>query len=170
MSHSKPTTVQRPMRRDQQPRDHTDDSYVTLRRLKTAARCTTCGATYDDGRWTWREPPDDAKAEQCPACKRTHDQAPAGELVLSGAYLHGRRADILALLNHQAEDETSEHPLERIMEIADGGDAEMTVRTTGVHLLRRLGKAMLRAHHGELKLHNLHGEGILRAEWKRADA
>lgn len=170
MNQSKPTTAQRQLRRDQQPQAHTDDSYHAPKRLKTATHCTTCGATYDEGRWTWRAAPVDAIEQQCPACKRTQDRAPAGELVLSGAYLHGRRADIVALLNNQARDETSEHPLERIMEIDDGGDAEMTVRTTGVHLLRRLGKAMVRAHRGELKVHNPDGEGILRAEWKRADA
>jgi len=89
--------------------------------------------------------------------------------VLRGGYLNGHRADILALLNHQAGDESKQHPLERIMEI-DDGDSEVTVRTTGVHLLRRLGKAMLRAHHGELTLHFPDGEGVLRGEWTRAGA
>ncbi|WP_431822572.1 BCAM0308 family protein [Burkholderia sp. F1] len=169
MNHSNSTPGQSAVRHDQRPPAHTDDSYHAPKRLKTATRCTTCGASYDDGRWTWHDAPVDAKAQQCPACKRTEDHAPAGELILSGAYLDRRRADILALLNHQADDETRQHPLERIMEI-DDGDASLTVRTTGVHLLRRLGKAMLRAHHGKLTLHYPDGEGMLRAEWIRADA
>jgi hypothetical protein len=169
MNHSNQNQARQGLRRDMQPQAHTDDSYHAPKRLKAATHCGSCGATYEDGRWTWRAAPGDAKQLQCPACKRTQDHAPAGELVLRGGYLNGHRADILALLNHQAGDESKQHPLERIMEI-DDGDSEVTVRTTGVHLLRRLGKAMLRAHHGELTLHFPDGEGVLRGEWTRAGA
>jgi hypothetical protein len=156
-------------RRDKQPQPHTPDSYRAPLRSK-AMHCTRCGATYDDGRWTWHAAPDDAAEQPCPACMRIHDHAPAGELILRGDYLPGHRADILALLNHQADDEAHDHPLERIMEIADDGDARMIVHTTGTHLLRRLGKALLRAHHGDLTLHDADADGLLRAEWTRAAA
>ncbi|GAF92198.1 unnamed protein product, partial [marine sediment metagenome] len=46
----------------------------------------------------------------------------------------------------------------------------LVVRTTGVHMVRRLGEALLHAHHGDLALNYRDGEDMLRAQWTRDDA
>lgn len=97
------------------------------------------------------------------------ENLPAGELVLHGAYLCAHRATILDLLERQAILETSEHALERIMEIEKSADT-LVVRTTGVHMVRRLAEALLHAHHGDLALNYRDGEDMLRAQWTRNDA
>jgi hypothetical protein len=40
--------------------------------------------------------------------------------------------------------------------------------TTGPHLVRRLGEALLRAHQGELTISYDDGEGLLRGHWTRS--
>ncbi|CAB3961510.1 MULTISPECIES: BCAM0308 family protein [Burkholderia] len=157
------------LRRDKRMQSHTRDSYRDPKRPKGDRICEGCGAVCDAGRWTWYATPLDRRQLECPACKRTREHAPAGELVLNGAYLRAHRSSILALLARQADLETSEHALERIMEIANAGDA-LVVRTTGVHMVRRLGEALLHAHRGGLALNYRDGETMLRAQWTRDDA
>ncbi|HGL4257063.1 BCAM0308 family protein [Burkholderia dolosa] len=157
------------LRRDKRMQPHTTDSYREPKRPKAGRRCDGCGAVCDAGRWTWYATPRERRQLECPACKRVREQAPAGELVLHGAYLHAHRTTILDLIERQAALEMSEHALERIMEIDKSGDA-LIVRTTGTHMARRLGDALLHAHHGDLTLNYRDGDDVLRAQWKRDDA
>ncbi|MFM0511667.1 BCAM0308 family protein [Paraburkholderia sp. RL17-373-BIF-A] len=155
------------MRRDKQPQAHTRDSYRLPKRSLGASRCPDCGAVYDKGRWTWHALPGQMHQLLCPACQRIHEQAPAGEISFHGDYLLNRRDEVLALLRHQADGESEEHPLERIMDVQQ--DAEhIVVHTTGAHLIRRLGAAMLHAHQGVLELSYRDNEGLLRAHWTRS--
>lgn len=166
MNRSNEQNVKPEMRRDKQPGPHTRDSYRSPERIKGSTRCGECGALYEDGRWIWRASSDALRQLTCPACRRIQDHSPAGEFVLTGEYLAAHRDDLVALLRRQAAGEEKEHPLERIMEIDEQPD-RMTVRTTGPHLVRRLGEAVLRAHGGHLTLHYRDGEGLLRADWQR---
>lgn len=169
MNRSNPGPAPRSLRRDKRMQPHTKDSYRDPKRPKSEAYCETCGAVCDEGRWAWRAASGDLRQLQCPACKRIQEQAPAGELVLRGDYLNAHRETILGLLKRQADLETNEHALERVMEI-DESDGAITVRTTGMHMVRRLAEALLHAHHGDLALNYRNGEDLLRAEWKRDDA
>jgi hypothetical protein len=155
------------MRRDKQPQAHVDDSYRPRGRHAGTSRCPDCGALYDDGRWTWHISSEQMHQLQCPACKRIHEQAPAGEITLDGDYLLNRRDEVLALLHHQADGEKQEHPLERIMDIQESPE-HIVVQTTGPHLVRRLGAAMLHAHQGALEISYRTNEGLLRASWARS--
>ncbi|RQR46114.1 MULTISPECIES: BCAM0308 family protein [unclassified Burkholderia] len=157
------------LRRDKRMQPHTKDSYREPKRPAGDRICEGCGAVCDAGRWTWYATPLDRRQLECPACKRMRENVPAGELVLQGAYLSAHRSTILELLRHQADLETSEHALERIMDIDTSADS-LIVRTTGVHMVRRLGEALLHAHHGDLALDYRDGEDVLRAHWKRDDA
>jgi hypothetical protein len=83
--------------------------------------------------------------------------------------MRAHRSAILELLERQADLEMSEHALERIMEIEQSGDA-LIVRTTGVHMVRRMGEALLHAHHGALAFNYRDSEDMLRAHWTREAA
>ncbi|RQR35087.1 glutamyl-tRNA amidotransferase [Burkholderia sp. Bp9143] len=157
------------LRRDKRMQPHTKDSYRDPKRPKGDRICEGCGAVCDAGRWTWYATSLDRRQLECPACKRMRENVPAGELTLHGAYLRAHRSTILELLQRQAERETSEHALERIMDIEQSADA-LIVRTTGVHMVRRLADALLHAHHGDLALNYRDSEDVLRAQWKRDDA
>lgn len=128
-----------------------------------ASRCPDCGAMYDQGRWTWHISAEQLHQLLCPACKRVHEQAPAGEITLDGDYLLNRQDEVLALLRHQADGEKQEHPLERLME-----PEHIVMQTTGPHLVRRLGAAMLHAHQGSLEISYGENEGLLRVRWARS--
>jgi hypothetical protein len=157
------------MRRDKLPQAHVDDSYRSRERPAGASHCPECGAMYDKGRWTWHVAPGQMHQLLCPACKRIHEQAPAGEITLDGDYLLNRQDEVLALLHHQADGEKQEHPLERIMDIQQKPE-HIVVQTTGPHLVRRLGAAMLHAHQGVLEISYRDHEGLLRAHWARSAA
>lgn len=157
------------MRRDKQPQAHVYDSYRPRERSAGASRCPECGAVYDHGRWTWRMSGGQLHQLQCPACQRIHEQAPAGEITFDGDYLLDHADEVLALLHHQADGEKQEHPLERIMDIQRQPE-HIVVQTTGPHLVRRLGAAMLHAHQGELEISYRDNEGLLRAHWIRSSA
>ncbi|MBY4866531.1 glutamyl-tRNA amidotransferase [Burkholderia sp. Bp9017] len=156
------------LRRDKRMQPHTKDSYRDPKRPKGDRICEGCGALCDAGRWTWYATQLDRRQLECPACKRMRENAPAGELVLRGAYLHAHRSAILDLLERQAALEKSEHALERVMEI-DKSEESLVVRTTGVHMVRRLAQALLHAHHGHLAINYRDGEDVLRAHWTRDD-
>lgn len=44
----------------------------------------------------------------------------------------------------------------------------IVVQTTGPHLIRRFGAAMLHAHQGSLEISYRNNEGLLRARWARS--
>ncbi|MBU9618527.1 BCAM0308 family protein [Burkholderia multivorans] len=157
------------LRRDKRMQPHTKDCYRDPKRPTGDHVCEGCGAVCDAGRWTWSATALDGRQLECPACKRMRENVPAGELVLHGEYLRAHRSTILKLLEHQAGLETSEHALERIMDIEKSAES-LIVRTTGVHMVRRLGEALLRAHHGDLAINYRDGEDVLRAHWTRDEA
>ncbi|MGU7812199.1 BCAM0308 family protein [Burkholderia sp. AW49-1] len=157
------------LRRDKRMQPHTKDSYRDPKRPTGDHICEGCGAVCEAGRWTWSATALDRRQLECPACKRMRENVPAGELVLNGEYLRAHQSTILELLERQADLETSEHALERIMGIEKSPDS-LIVRTTGVHMVRRLGEALLHAHHGDLAINYRDGEDVLRAHWKRDDA
>jgi hypothetical protein len=85
---------------------------------------------------------------------------------LRGDYFRLHWTEILNLVRHVEQKETSRHPLERIVAIEDTRDG-VRVATTGVHLARRMGDAVARAHHGELSLHYGDDEQSVRLYWRR---
>ena len=76
------------------------------------------------------------------------------------------KGEILHLACHQEEQEKPEHPLHRIMAIDEQGDA-IVVRTTDIHLPRRIGEALQHAYHGELDFRYEEETYFLRVHWTR---
>jgi hypothetical protein len=145
-----------------------EDAYRSSKHLPEPATCTGCGAFYHAGRWTWKSPgPGRAEPVVCPACARVRDAYPAGVLELSGGFLADHREEIDGLIKNVAETENAEHPLHRIMDIATGEDA-LLIRTTDVHLPRRIGEALKDAYDGEFEFHYEDDVQRIRAAWARS--
>jgi RecG-like helicase len=102
----------------------------------------------------------------CPACQRVREKYPAGFLALSGRFLQEHQEEILNLVCNEEQDENAERPLHRIMQIEEGTDG-MVITTTDLHLPRRIGDALHRAHQGEISFHYIEEGNILRVHWKR---
>ncbi|HEY0834474.1 MAG TPA: BCAM0308 family protein [Azospirillum sp.] len=154
-----------PERRDRLIQEHIHDPYMTRLKMADPAVCPTCGAVYEQGRWRHGLRPVDAGEAVCPACHRIADRCPAGIVTLEGAFVRDHRAELLALIRHQHEQEHAEHPLHRIMDIRDTADG-LEVTTTDIHLPRRIGEALRRSHQGDLDLHFDEGEYFARVHWR----
>jgi hypothetical protein len=93
-----------------------------------------------------------AHQELCQACHRIIDRYQAGEITIAGGFVAARKDEIIHLARHQEKLEKAEHPLHRIMTI-DEENGALVVRTTDIHLPRRIGEALRHAYHGELDFH-----------------
>jgi hypothetical protein len=145
--------------------DPAADPYHPRRKPAGPIICPECGVFFALGRWQWGRPPEDATPELCPACRRTHDSLPAGSVVLHGRFAQSRHDEIISLARHQEAAEKQEHPLNRIMRIEESHDA-LTITTTDIHLPRRIGEALKRAHRGELQM-NFDEDGYFaRVDWR----
>jgi hypothetical protein len=164
---SAPTPVWRP-RGDAEAEGFREDAYRSAKHLREPSTCTDCGVFYHAGRWTWTNP-GAGKAEPvvCPACARIRDDYPAGELQLSGDFLGTHREEIDGLIKHLTEAENAEHPLNRIMDIVST-DRGLLIRTTDVHLPRRIGEALQDAYEGAFDFHYEDDAQRIRASWIRS--
>lgn len=164
MKHGQETPRQ--PRRDRLIREHVHDPYKTRLKLPEPTICPQCGAVFHEGRWHWASRPEGAHEELCQACHRSNDRYPAGEVKIGGGFVARHRAEIVHLARHQEEQEKAEHPLHRIMSI-DDDDGSLMVRTTDIHLPRRIGEALRHAYHGELDFHYDEETYFLRVRWTR---
>lgn len=148
--------------------DQPDDPFMATRKYPDATPCGVCGSVYRGGRWQL-EPRTDSPvkaASTCPACRRIADHLPAGRLTLAGKYVDAHRDELLRIVHNVASRESSEHPLNRIMSI-DVLDDRIDICTTDVHLPRRIGRALKRAHDGELSITFLKDACEIDVGWRR---
>jgi hypothetical protein len=144
------------------------DPYRDTHKPAEPSVCPDCNAVFRQGRWQWAESwPLDSHQVRCQACRRIRDDYPAGMVALSGGFLGAHHDEILALVRHQEAEERNQHVLHRIMGIEEGPNS-MVVKTTDLHLPRRIGEALQHAFKGELDLHYDEGGCFLRAQWSRA--
>jgi len=158
--------IPRQPRRDRLIREHVHDPYKTRLKLPEPTVCPQCGAVFHEGRWHWAPRPEPAHEELCQACHRINDRYPAGELTIAGGFVPRHKDEILQLARHQEEQEKAEHPLHRIMEIEER-DGAIVVRTTDIHLPRRIGEALHHAYRGDLDFHYDEEAYFIRVRWTR---
>lgn len=128
--------------------------------------CRSCGAVYKGGRWKRGDRPGSGNQAICPACQRTLDNYPAGTLTITGSFYGEHRREILNLVRNVEDQEISEHPLERIMDMKNEGDT-LTIRTTGIHVARRIGDALHRSYRGIYDI-QYEDEGMaVKISWER---
>ncbi len=145
------------------------DPYKPRKKPGEPCACPQCGAINMGGRWRWalaKEKLDRLEKDLCPACHRINDKYPAGELILSGGFLAGHKQEIIKLARNTEELELKEHPLQRIMSV-DDADGEVIIKTTDIHLPRRIGHAIFDAYKGSLDTHYDKAAYFLRMTWSR---
>jgi NMD protein affecting ribosome stability and mRNA decay len=143
-----------------------EDSYRAKAKLPEPTVCRKCGASYLEGRWTWRSAPPGSHKDTCPACLRIEDNFPGGYLTLKGEFVSTHRDEVLAVVHAREAHEKAEHPLQRVMAVSDEQDA-ILVTTTDPHLARNIAQALASAYKGRMKLDYSKGENLLRATWER---
>jgi len=153
-------------RRDRLIKEYRHDAYQEWGKWPEPTVCTKCEAFFMNGRWNWGEAPENANKTICPACKRIKDKYHAGEIILQGDFLKKHYDEILNLIKNQEKAEKAEHPMERIMSI-DESEKEIVVKTTGVHLAKRIGSAIAKAYKGDLDIQYGDGEKTIRIVWTR---
>lgn len=165
---SKDTDIQRNGRRDRLIQERTHDPYKPRGQLTEPSLCTECGVVYTQGQWQWlTEKPMDAEKVLCPACRRIQDRVPAGFLTLSGEFLAKHREEIIHVLHNKVEQQTTQHPMKRLMAIEDQENGEVVATFTDVHLPRGVGQAIESAYEGELDIKYTDEAGIVRVTWRR---
>jgi len=144
---------QPPERHARLVREEIHDTYKLRGKLEEPTRCPQCGAVYHSGRWSRTTAPVENSREQlCSACHRINDNYPAGKVSLSGSFVTHHKDELIALARNIEATETSEHPMNRIMNISEAPGL-LVLTTTDVHLPRRIGHAIRSAWEGELKIH-----------------
>lgn len=146
-------------------KDERIDTYREKQKYKEPTQCPNCGASFVNGRWQWGGYIQHAHKVLCPACKRMEDDYPAGFVTLSGEFLADHRDEIMNMVENIEKTESKEHPLERIMGVYADGD-ETVIKTTGIHLPRRLGDALKHAYQGVLDI-SYEAENFIRVSWSR---
>jgi hypothetical protein len=165
MTRDSSTTAQT-RRQDRRLQELVHDPYKSKRKLPEPTVCPNCFAVYHDGHWQWRERPATASEELCPACTRTRDKYPAGQVTIAGPFSVEHREEILNLVWNQESKFKAEHPLDRIMGIEEKEDT-LVVTTTDIHLPRAIGETLQRAYEGELDYHFPEEEYYLGVSWNR---
>lgn len=146
--------------------DPRHDPYQAGGKIAEPTHCATCGAVHRAGRWQWADAVATSSPTTCPACKRVHDRLPAGHLILEGEYVASHGPELVQIARAQAQHERDEHPLHRIMDIASNAD-RIEITTTDIHLPRRIGEALKRAHDGELSITFSEDAYEIRVRWHR---
>ena len=153
-------------RRDRLIEEYVHDTYRARYKPKEPAVCPTCGVLFEHGTWSWKPRPEGAHEHVCPACQRTKDNFPAGYVTLEGEFLTAHRDEILQLVRNEEMRTKTEHPMERIMAIAEE-DGKTVVTTTDIHLARRIGDAIHHAYQGGLDTKYSPDEYLIRVYWSR---
>lgn len=138
------------------------------RKLPEIADCPHCRASYRNGRWTWETAPMDAYELVCPACERIAADYPAGVIELVGAFAAEHREELIGLLRNIEERECAEHPLKRIIRIADETTG-FAVSVTDAKLAASFGRALEKAYAGQLEQAptTRDTENLVRVRWTR---
>lgn len=163
----KQSDVARHGRHDRLINEHVHDLYMARSKPTELTVCPECGVVFSHGRWQWlSDMPENAKKEVCPACQRSHDQVPAGILILSGRFFEKHRDEIMHLVDNKVESEKAEDPMKRLMNIEDQKDG-IIISFTDRHLPQVVGEELEHAYKGELDIHYTDEAGIVRVYWRR---
>lgn len=146
------------------------DSYLPRRSPKETIQCSGCGAFYFRRRWTLSPPRGfstavHARPIYCPACRKTRERFPGGELHLVGVEVENRN-EIARILRNEEDRARQKNPLERIMRL-QATDGDWRVETTTEKLAQRLGRSIRKARGGKLQYKWGHNNKFARVVWEQ---
>lgn len=150
--------------------DH-EEGLRPVRAGSEPARCARCGAVYVRRRWRWNDSPSALGSERairsviCPACRKG-EPAPGGIVQMTGSYFASHGDDIVRLVENETQRAAEDNPLARIIKLQRRKDG-VTILTTTEHLAQRLGHALEKAFHGDLRTVFSHENKFTRVFWKR---
>lgn len=169
MSHKSIAPGRQPIYGNKLFAERVHDAYKPGLKSPSPTVCPECAAVFSEGRWQWLPRPDRAHVEMCPACRRIHDRFPAGYVKLEGDFAALHADELRALVRNLEKKEKAEHPLQRIIEIADE-DGGVAITTRDTHLAHGIGEALHRAYKGTLESHYNREETLVRVRWSRNGA
>ena len=153
-------------RQDRLLKEKRHDVYAEKSKIPEPTQCITCGALFENGRWSWNKTDKKVNQITCPACRRIADKCPAGIIELRGDFFRTHKEEILNLIHNVEKQEKGERALERIMSTKDEQQTTV-VTTTGIHLARRIGEALSRSYKGEYSFQYADAETTIRIHWER---
>ncbi len=150
------------------------DPYLNNAGRKEICLCLGCQAVYRNKRWLLDpglfkelEASGTATWVTCPACRKMAEKYPEGIVTLQGDYLWQHESEIRNILQNEAERIRQRNPLERIMRMEKVGGS-MVIETTAEKLAEHLGRAVQRAHQGQLQIKWARERtAVCRVDWVR---
>lgn len=106
-------------------------------------------------------------AQLSPARHISRDAVPAGILYMKGSFLLDRQSEILQRLRNVERAASAKNPFDRVLGIVTRSPREVRIDTTSDKLAHRLGRALHRAFHGNLRFRFSHQDRLLRVYWHR---
>ena len=153
-------------RKDRLIKERRHDTYKPQKKLPEHSLCGDCGALFAKGRWAWATPPKVTHPTTCPACRRIADHYPAGTIEMRGLFYNQHRDEIWNLIQNTEKQEKKNHPLERIMDSLEEDD-HTVLRTTGIHLARRIGEVLSHSFQGNFSFKYGEAEKSIKVQWQR---
>ena len=106
-------------------------------------------------------------APQGPAAyRRIRGAFPAGVVTVSGGFALEHKDEVVQIARHQETLEKRFRPLHRIMGF-EATAAGLAIKTTDIHLPRRIGEALHRAYKGRLEVRYEPETYFIRVNWRR---
>lgn len=150
-----------------------NDPYLDEAGLPEPSLCSECGAIYRKKRWAMDaeeaarlQKSGAAKQVICPACRKISDRYAEGFVTLHGDYLWEHEKEIRNMLRNEENKAMAKNPLARIISMERSAD-DLLIETTEEKLAEHLGRALHKAHQGELKVTWADDHAVCRVDWRR---
>lgn len=149
------------------------DPYKDDTSIPEPSVCKKCMAVWRKGKWVM-----DAKLLKevqkekepasviCPACRKIEQGYPCGIIYLSGDFLQKHKVEIINKIKNSENGYKRRNPLERIIRIDEDKDV-ISIQTTSEKLAQSIGRAVKKAHSGNLDIKFSHQEKLVRVYWHR---
>ena len=156
--------------------DHEAGKHRQDAAMPEPAVCEGCGNVYADRRWSLPGTAVESNKHPhfrpatlvlCPACEIEKSGVAAGYVHLEGRFLNEHWIEIERLLLNETARALADNPLGRIMGIETDDEGATTVRTTTEHLAQRLGHALEKAFHGNVRYDFSHENKLTHVWWSR---
>jgi hypothetical protein len=155
--------------------DHEAGRHRPPRTPRGARVCQHCGAVYEKRRWVAAASTRSASLRAlaapaltiCPACRMIADQRFGGEVRISGGYVPAHRAAIERLVRNEAARAAEDNPTAAIVSLDRPAPRRLVVRTTTEHLAQRIGHALHKAMHGQVRYRFSHENKFAHVTWTR---